>query len=84
MSKEDDKNISDIQKMYQRYDQAHKFVENILPFPVALSAVGHSILDDVEHLLKCADHREMIEETFLCTLQQIATNIIEHRRNSDG
>lgn len=76
MGKNDNESINAIQGIYDKYDQVHKFSDNIIPFPVAISITGKSIMNDIEPLLRRGDYREMIEEKLLCALQDIAKTII--------
>jgi len=77
MRSEDDKVFQTIQNLYALYDRGQGPSGNILAFPVALSPTGESILDDVDHLLRRSDFREMIEERLLTALSDIAREIMQ-------
>ena len=77
---DEDKDIKNIQDIYEKFDRAHKFESNILPFPESLTVRGMSILDDVEFLLKHYKHQEMIEDRFLAFLQLTASDLLKHER----
>ena len=75
--KTDDNSVETIQTFYDQYDDIQRLSKNVVPFPIAMSEQGLSIIDDVEHLLMRRDYRDMIEERLLCALQDIAKDIIK-------